>query len=99
MRVADFPGAAVHGDDDGVSGDEEDDEDDNPNIMMMITMKSQYSMATLLSSRSILKMSMLIVMLVINILTQNLYRRGTVLGMSCDAYSEVDNEVKIIDGE
>ena len=24
---------------------------------------------------------------------KSLYRRGTVLGMSCDAYSEVDNEV------
>ena len=24
---------------------------------------------------------------------KNLHRRGTVLGMSCDAYSEVDNEV------
>ena len=27
------------------------------------------------------------------LIPKNLHRRGTVLGMSCDAYSEVDNEV------
>ena len=29
--------------------------------------------------------------------TPNLHRRGTVLGMSCDAYSEVDNEVSWVE--
>ena len=32
--------------------------------------------------------------LLLLISTPNLFRRGTVLGMSCDAYSEVDNEVR-----